>query len=477
MLKIVLLSASFFLAVLQGKSQELWGAANSNYAGAMGHDLNPASIVATPFKWELHVISASGSVMNNYVYLKKNSRAFRNGLNGEGLGENRFSDRYTTNDKEAYGSAFVKLPSFMYSTKKWGLGFHVATRAAASARGVPYHLAKFMYEGFFYDPQQQIDYTGGNMSVAGMNWHEAGVTGGIMVFNRPDAALTAGISINYLYGLNSYYLQVDKINYNMQADTLWQIDIADVEYGHAYSEIPRDFWKKKGGGVSSSVGVQYYRNRNDIAYDPCLDNKQKKYDYKIGLSIIDIGYIKFNRITSKYFLTDVSSDWYGIDTVKINGVTNADSIFNNQFFGSPAGGLAASGYTLWMPAAASIQFDYSLTPSIYLNFSAIQRLPISDYAIKRANQLSITARYETKQFEIAIPYSFYDYFRHRIGVAIRYGIFTVGTDMIGPYTGLSNAYGMDFYFGIKWQGFQSCGSKVRNHKSFKGSRTDCFDKF
>ncbi|MEP7264003.1 MAG: DUF5723 family protein [Bacteroidota bacterium] len=468
---------------LNSFSQEMWGIANSNYAGTMGHELNPASIVANPFKWEIHFLSADVSVMNNYMFLKRNSRAIRLGVRGESVNEERFTDNYTKNDKKAFGSAYIKLPSLMYSGKKWGLGFHVSTKVGLSATGIPYHLAKFMKEGFDYTPQQQINYSGGNAAIAAMNYNEAGITGGLLLMDDKTSFLTGGITLNYLYGMNSVYLLINDINYNVQADTLWQIYVANAEYGHASvdggNNGASDALSKKGGGFSTSVGVQYYRNRNDAAYNPCFNGKaQKKYDYKIGFSLIDIGRIKWNTNAHKYVFDDVSTDWFGIDTLKLGSFSASDSTFNTQFYGLPEAGLTANTYNLFTPAAASMQFDYAYSPNIYFNFSVIQRLPLSDYMIKRPNQISITARYETKRFEIAIPYSLYDYYRNRIGLAIRYGVFTLGTDMIGPYTGISNAFGVDIYFGIKWQIYQSCNRKSgKQSKSKGGPAQGCFNDF
>ena len=104
----------------------------------------------------------------------------------------------------------------------------------------------------------------------------------------------------------------------------------------------------------------------------------------------------------------------------------------------------------------------------------MQRLPLGDYAIKRPNQISITARYETRRFEVDVPYSLYDYYRNRIGLSIRYGILVIGSDMIGPFTGISNAYGFDFYFGIKYQYFGDCARKNKHHKAKRGGPDDCF---
>ncbi len=460
---------------LPSNAQELWGIANSNYAGTMGLDLNPASVVGTPFKWEIHLISADVSAMNNYLFLKKNSKAIRTFAAGNTLSPDRLTYNNTTADKFGNVQAFAKLPAFLYSTEKWGIGFHVSSRLALSARGVPYHLANFMKEGFDFKPQQKIEYRGGNSKIAAMNWHEAGITGGVTLVNNESDFLTVGITLNYLHGLNSFYLLVDDINYNVQADTLWQIYLAKVEYGHATVDANNPnsagAFTKKGSGIGGSLGFQYYHNRKP--WNPCEKGKYKKYDYKIGFSLIDVGRIKYTNSAAKFEFNNVSTDWYGIDTVKIKGVAATDVTFNNQFFGNATAGQTANEYSVWLPSAASIQVDYSVTPEVYVNLAVMQRIPINDYTIRRANQLALTLRYERKRFEVAIPYSFYDYFRHRIGLCVRYQIFTLGTDMIGPFTSLSDAYGINFYFGIKYQHFPSCKNKS-NRARKKNYTDDCY---
>ena len=263
----------------------------------------------------------------------------------------------------------------------------------------------------------------------------------------------------------------NNFNYSVPSDTLWKIDLADINYGYAFSEDGGDILQKKGSGFSTSLGFQYYRNRNPEAYDNCAKDKSgKKYDYKIGLSVIDIGKINFNNNASAYQLNDVSSDWYNIDTTDFSSTSNIDSAINSHFSISNLTSKTGNSFDMWMPAAASFQFDYACSPSFYLNFSAIQRLPIGTIGIKRANQLSVTARYELKRFEVAIPYSYYDYFRHRIGLSLRYSFLTIGTDMIGPFTGVSDAYGLNFYVGLRWQNFESCGKK--QHKAEKRKVAD-----
>ena len=477
---------SCLLFTLQINAQEHWGAANSNYAGVMGHDLNPASIVGTPFKWELNFLAADVSLMNNYVYLQRNSGAVRAGMKGEGVSADRIQVNNSKRDKSAFASVNLKLPSFMISRAKYGLGFHVATRMALSVNGVPGPFATFMKEGFTYTPLQKMDLSIDNMKLAAMNWNEAGITAGVRLFDITTATMTAGITANYLYGMNSFYLDVNKLDYNVQSDSLWHIGLANAEYGHSLSADPNDLTKQKGSGFSTSLGVQYYRGRNETAYDNCAkDKSMKKYDYKIGISLIDIGFINYNKNTLKFKISNISTDWYGIDTVKLSSASNADSVFNSQFFGSPTGGISGESYNLWLPAAASFQFDLACSPTIYINFSAIQRLPVGAHELKRPNQLSITPRFELKRLEVSIPYSYYDYFRHRIGLSLRLGALTIGSDMIGPFTGKFDAYGLNFYMGLRWQHFESCFKKhAKKPKEVKTAdnkgkdvKTSCFTDF
>jgi hypothetical protein len=471
----------FLLLQLHVNAQELWGASNSNYAGNTGLDLNPASVTGAPFKWEIHLLSADASVMNNYMYLMNNSNAIRASVRGESVDQERFTDRYTTKDKSAYASVFLKLPSLMYSNNKFGVAFHISNRTALSARNIPYHLAKFIKEGFDYAPQHDVRYTGGKTAIALMNWNEAGITGGMALLNDQTTYISGGLTVNYLYGLNSAYLNINNIDYMVPSDSLWQIYNADIEYGHAIPSENADgneILKKKGSGIGVSAGLQYYHNRNEDAYNPCTKEKnQKKYDYKVGFSIIDVGKINYNVDAKKYIFNNVSTDWFGIDTTKLNGLSGADSTLNSQFYALQDPALAGTSYDLWLPAAASLQLDYSVTPNIYFNFSAIQRLPLNRNEIKRANQLSVAVRYETKNFEVALPYSFFDYYRHRLGLSLRYGPLTVGTDMIGPFTGLFDTYGMDIYFALKWQLSASCNKKVKTPKAKNNKITDCFNDF
>jgi hypothetical protein len=99
--------------------------------------------------------------------------------------------------------------------------------------------------------------------------------------------------------------------------------------------------------------------------------------------------------------------------------------------------------------AASVQFDLCLAPRWYANATVVQRANPPVPHVDSPNIISITPRYETSFFEVSLPYSLYDYYLNRIGLAVRYHFLVLGTDKLGPYVSSNDVTGMDFYFGIK----------------------------
>lgn len=461
-------------------AQEMWGPSHSNYAGQYGLDLNPASIAGVPYRWELHFLSMDASILNNYMYLKSQSKLIAKGFKGETIDDEKLTDRYTKNpEKFAYGSVFLKYPAFIWAEKKWSAGFHVSTRAEISAVNVPYHLAKYLKEGFDYDPQQNTNFKAKNTKAALMNWHELGLSYARVLYDDQDYFVTGGITANYLHGLNGMYLNLDAADYIVPADTLLVVYDIVADYGHA---LPENGTKgsdsplaKRGYGYSFSTGFQLYKNRNDNFYNPCKrSNGDKPYDFRLGVSLIDVGYLKYTSGTRTYKFNNLSTDWYGIDTTSFGGLVQTDSILSDQFYGNARRSRDKRSMTMYLPTAASLQFDVAITEHYFVNLSVIQRVPLGKNSIRRANQIAITPRFESRRMEIALPISYYEMFRPRVGLSFRFGVFTIGTDMISPLLGITDSYGADLYFGIAWRNFGGCDVN-KNRGRRKSKIENCFD--
>lgn len=437
----------FQLHIVYG--QEMLGIINSNYSGNVGISLNPATAVAMPFTHEFNIIAMDLSVHNNYIYYPAGQR-FSNA-----------KDYYTTTpDKQLYGNVFLFGPSYAVSNSSYGWAIHTAIRTNISVNHLNYHLAKFLWDGFDYLPQQDIAYNTDPYQLNILQWYELGFTYGKSLFETKTQMLTIGATVNLDLGANSTYVNSKKMDYIVpSSDTLLVYNLT-AAYGHTITtDNPGlgDYIGIKGLGGGINIGAQYYKNRDAKAYYRTIKNR-RKYKYKLGVSLIDIGMVHFFKDQRVNKFENNSTVWPGIDTVKFNGINNFDQTLNMQFTGSPDGALSNSKINMILPTAASIQFDYNIYNDFYANATWIQRLSFFDTQIKRANEISITARYETANFEVAIPYSFYEYYKSRVGLAFRYKGFFIGTDKFGPVIDAWDVDGLDFYFGIRITNNKSAGS-------------------
>jgi len=476
-LKVHIVAAIFLLLIpFFSKAQEILGISNSNFAGNMGIFLNPSSIVLAPYKSELHFVSGDIFFDNNYLYLKKRSQAFIKTIKGDAVSSDHFGDYYTeTPDKRAYASAWLMGPAYIKNNNKFAWGLHIAVKTTTSANDVPYHVAKFIYEGFDYIPQHGIDYTSGPFKSASLGWAEIGGTyARVLKRSRSDNhIIKAGITLNYLVGSYGIFMNPESAEYNIPDAHTLVVNKLTANYGHSSpidgDQLLSDLLKVRGRGVSATFGFTYINNLNMAGYD-CYEkgDNEKKYNYRLGFSFIDFGYIHFNSKGTRTFAYENNSTyWPGIDTTKFYNLFSFDTLLSNRFYGSPLAAQSGNEFTVYLPSALSLQLDYCIAPRYYANATMIYNVPVSGIYVHRAKQAAIAFRYETRKKEVSLPLTFFAYSKPHLGLAFRYGILVLGTDRLGTYMGLWDATGIDFYFGIKLSG---CGRS--NGKKYK-SKTGC----
>jgi hypothetical protein len=119
--------------------------------------------------------------------------------------------------------------------------------------------------------------------------------------------------------------------------------------------------------------------------------------------------------------------------------------------------ILRDGEPFWvgLPTAASLQFDYNLGSGFFAYAFLVQDLPLMRNRVARASQLGIVPRYETRWFSFAVPITFYDYYKPRLGFSMRLAFLTIGTEQPGGMFHVNDLDGMDFYFSITW-GIENC---------------------
>jgi hypothetical protein len=120
------------------------------------------------------------------------------------------------------------------------------------------------------------------------------------------------------------------------------------------------------------------------------------------------------------------------------------------FYGDPSASYAGSMINIGLPTAVSVQADYNIYKNFYAAGYWIHPIRFNMHALRRPAQVAVVPRYESQYFEVNLPISVYEYKYPRIGLSARFWFFTIGTERIGTWLGLSNLDGLDIYASIKF---------------------------
>src|SRR5688572_12530782 len=315
----------FLFQTLTVTAQEMFGISNSNFAGNMGMGLNPSLFVGSPYRHEFNIISGDLFIDNDFVYLQKRSSAIVKSINGEVIPEERVKNYTITTPKNVYGNVFLRGPSFIQNKEKFSWGIHTALRSNISATNVPFHLAKFIKEGFDYTPQHDISFLSVPFRSATMAWGELGGTYGKKLYEKRDKSYLAGaITVKFLMGFDAFYVNLSKFDYNVPNSDTLIVTSATGEYGHSLADGDKTLEKPfrlRGFGGGADIGITYYRGKVHGSGD-CNQSAEirKKYKYRVGVSIIDIGFIRYSKQAKVFSFENENAVWPGIDTTKFHSL-------------------------------------------------------------------------------------------------------------------------------------------------------------
>ena len=127
-------------------SQDYLGFANSAFAGVNGIDVNPASIVNSPRKWDVTIIGINVAVANNFIGLNKDGRKFLLSQDENPFNKNNYLAQKTkAKSISLFAEANIMLPSFMFirSKHKDAFAFTCRSRIYMNVDGIPAELGNY----------------------------------------------------------------------------------------------------------------------------------------------------------------------------------------------------------------------------------------------------------------------------------------------------------------------------------------------
>ncbi len=428
-------------------AQEMWGISNSNYGGNMGISLNPSAIVGAPYRYDLNLLGLDVFLENNMAWFPKKDKIVYNTFAGTSDSPELVVDDQSNSRKSLFMHAELLGPSYIWSADpKWAVGFHTSFRTEAGLLKVPYSLNSLGVLDNVNSGTSSFHVPG--FSSAAMSWMEFGLTFGKVMANETKKYEKWAVTLNYIKPIAGLYVDVNDISYTKTDSTAY---VQNIKANMAHSLPGGDNSASgafHGWGVGTTAGWTLMKGRSQRAYSmkKAADGLQK-YKTRLGVSIMDLGMVRFNDGNAQLIQLHSSGAYSAND---INGLQfNSFQHFDTAIINRVGGSVGNIPFTIWLPTALSVQFDYSLTPHWYANLTAVNRLHFMPNQIARGNQDVLSLRYETRHFEMAFNLNLFEYSSISSGFAFRYRWFILGTDRLSQMASLRDFNAVDLYFGFK----------------------------
>jgi hypothetical protein len=453
------------------RSQEMLGLVNGNYAGVNSAIINPSLLLNSRLYMDINVVAADVFHQNNYLYISKDEYNFFDFFKKDytielhpvehSNGDRPFYTNNNKSNKQFYTNVIVQGPSAMLVANDHAFAIQTSFYTVNVIKDLPYDMANFFYYDLSYAQQRNILFTHDDeYNFSTLTWSEISFSYAYVLKKYSRNRWTVGITLKKLLGHAGTYFNSYKTDYYVPNGST--VDILDITADVGYA-LPIDYSTNdgfygsfiKGYGVGFDLGMTYQKNKkghSNIKYRKLCNQKFDQYNYRIGFSILDFGMIKFRNNARKYEFHHGSVYWEDIDSIfkAYKNINQLSEDFSTRLCGSPTCTQTADEFSIALPAAVSMQFDYSYNDHWYLNATVVHPVRIAKAYIYRPAVIGLTPRYESRFFDISLPISLYDYRYPRIGLAARIYYFTIGTEKILGFFNLTNFSGLDLYVALKF---------------------------
>jgi hypothetical protein len=438
----------FILNWSKSYSQENYNSLSSNYMPTNSVLINPSSMLDAKTRVDINLVSAAGFFMNNILFLEKTSvrsylyqKQFENELDFTVNLENR---KY-----HLYSRLAVQGPGFVFSQGDHAFGLGLGLKSYTSIRNIPNAI---IIGAATRKVPEDKKLAVKNIAMTTMNYGDIKLSYAYTFLKKKRELFMGGVSLSKFIPIQSASTKVEKINAELVQDTLGLVN--EMNSDLINQEIKQVLFSS---GFGLDFGFTYERmlaeSYNYLPNSNKNNCRKNFYLYKIGVSIMDIGKLKFQEDETQYI--GVKSNAYTFSREDFSG-TNFQ-ILNNLRGEAITTSDKSQAFVkkinnVRLPTYISLQGDYNAwNNKIYVNLTWVQRLPLAvkKLGTTRSNSIALTPRYETKYFEVAMPFSLYEYSKPQLGFMFRAWFFTLGTDKLGSYLFDSDVYGSDIYVAFK----------------------------
>jgi outer membrane protein OmpA-like peptidoglycan-associated protein len=466
-------------------SQNYLGVQSSNYAGVMGLDVQPASFVDGRFIVDINLASANVGAWQNAKYFKTDVmpkwwlKSFKKDTMwmkpDSTLYDRSIFDLYDYSKsgikaRGVYLNYQIDILNFAFHINpKIAIGFAAKSRMITNVDDIDPKLAKLAQEGLDFASLWNLQLKDKLVTTNMMAWNEYGVNYGQVILDQGQHFLKVGGRVKLLQGIASAYAYTDQLDYELlNKDTATTLK-GNFKYGYSNNLDDdlknfhaKDFFKsasKLGFGLDLGVVYEWRPKYKQFKYD--MDGEtdlwmrnENKYELRAGVSILDIGGMKFtkggrsrdfsvNTSTLDLRIFDKANSFASFDSIVDSLITNDTGWNSNQGVGES--------YYMNTPTALNIQLDYHIWKWFYINATGnINMISKKNPSrVKTPNQFAITPSFDYAWFGLYVPISVNNYSGWKAGIASRLGPITVGVVDFNSLFARGKVRGTEFYVGLR----------------------------
>ncbi|WP_153800834.1 hypothetical protein [Foetidibacter luteolus] len=419
----------FGLCFILTQAQNYHAVNGSLHSGSLGVHNNPASIVNSPLKWDMalfgvQVKSATNAVtLHNFSVLKFTDTVKYSFKDGD------FSRKLLLNDNVNLFNTRIAI------NKRNSIAFGLNIKNYAWINTGPYNYidtVETLY-GFLSLNQTNREFTANLVQSA---WVEIYGAYARTIFDNETGRLNAGITAKISRGASGAYGRLTGGRF-ANAGQDYNITGGALQYGYSSNYDRWDennstgtnlsnFLRGTERGYAIDLGLEYLVKPLEVTdiYD---EDNYYDYDWKIGLSVLDIGANSYRYGRYSQFAAGVKSGvTSAMAEAKFDTAINSLKDFNDSLATIVNETRALRGrFRVLNPTRLVLNIDRFIHKNFYINAELSLSMPSSaleDYLhVRDLNLLTITPRWENRKFGFYLPIHYNNQQQFWVGGAVKAG--------------------------------------------------------
>lgn len=477
MTKLVLLILCLFLTSKFVWSQNYHAIQGSSYAGSLGVGNNPASIINTPYPWDVNVLSFQYKNSTNAVTVLNYSLLSSPQKSQYRIDKGNYS-------RFANGNFNIHLLNTRIALdRSQSIAFGINVRGYAQIKTSRYSFLDTLSTlTSFLKINEDNPFQGGDLKSSA--WMEIFGTYSRTVWDREIDRLNAGITIKATRGLSGVFASLQNVSIarNVQSSQpIYLVKGGNIRYGYSSnydnwkedkttSENFRNFFNNTGKSLAFDLGVEYILKTQEVTgfYD---DDHHYDYEWKIGLALLDLGYNQYNYGSESRYLNYpkeiITNEVLEGKFISINEIGE----FNDSLSTIVSGLNAFTGkFNIINPARLVVNADRWLYDNFYLNGEVslnLSSLPGPEKLhVNELNLITVTPRWETRRFGAYLPLQYNTKGQFWMGGACKAGPLLMGVHNLGNIFAKNKMQNGGGYLALVIR-------PGKNARSYRDKRYDC----